>query len=180
MVIIKQIGETCVSAERRWRGAVGYRLSAISQNVFKAFPLALAIFVAFSGSVKAAEHGGEAKGEGAADVKPFDPKLPRPFDLGEFDLKNFRPTHNEIANIRFSLQLVFPVGTTNETIEKLGGWRHRLRDQAITAVRTAEAKDLAEPTLTKVQKLILLRIKRMPLPEAPVGVYLTDFAVSSG
>jgi hypothetical protein len=130
--------------------------------------------------VQAAEQGVEAKGEGAAEAKPFDPKLPRPIDLGEFDLKNFRPTHNEIANIRFGLELVFPAGTTNETIEKLAGWRHRLRDQAITAVRTAEAKDLAEPTLTKVQKLILLRMKRMPLPEAPVGVYLTDFAVSSG
>jgi hypothetical protein len=157
------------------------RLSLVARALAKSCAVAMAL-LALSGDVAcASEHGGEGgKEKKPADAKPVDPKLPRAFDLGEFDLKNFRPTHNEIANIRFTLQLVFAPGTGDETFAQLEEWRHRLRDQAITAVRTAEPKDLAEPKLTKVQKLILLRLKRLPLREAPVGVYLTDFAVSSG
>jgi hypothetical protein len=140
-----------------------------------AFSLVLALSNAALGGEEKAEAAGEGKKAAAVD-----PKLPRTVDLGEFDLKNFRPTHNEIANIKFSLQLAFAAGTSDETVAKLTEWRHRLRDQAITAVRTADAKDLAEPQLTRVQKLIMLRLKRMPLPQPVVGVYLTDFAVSSG
>jgi hypothetical protein len=134
--------------------------------------------------LSAGAHASDQKHEGANGGKeaaaPVDPKLPRMLDLGEFDLKNFRPTHNEMANIRFMLQLALAPGTSEATMAQMAEWRHRLRDQAITAVRTADFKDLAEPKLTRVQKLIMQRLKRMPLPAPVVGVYLTDFAVSSG
>jgi len=142
--------------------------------------LGLALVIVPCCAAQASEHQGDSAKEGKEAAAPVDPKRPRAFDLGEFDLKNFRPTHNEIANIRFCVQLVFAPGTSDETIAQISEWRYRLRDQAITAVRTADARDLAEPKLTRVQKIILLRLKRMPLPQPVVGVYLTDFAVSSG
>jgi len=127
----------------------------------------------------ASSHGGSEGGHGAA-AAPYDPTKPRTFDVGEFDLRNFRPTHNEIANIRFSLHVVFKPGTSDAVIAELAQWKRRLRDQALTAVRSVEAADLAEPELKRVQRIMLLRLKRLPLPAPVIGVYLTDFAVSSG
>jgi hypothetical protein len=140
--------------------------------------LAILLFLTSNASGSDPKH--EPAKEGKEASAPVDPKLPRMLDLGEFDLKNFRPTHNEMANIKFTLQLAFAPGTSDEAMAQLGEWRHRLRDQAITAVRTADFKDLAEPKLSRVQKLLMQRLKRMPLPQAVMGVYLTDFAVSSG
>ena len=131
---------------------------------------------------RASGHGAAAATGHGASTAPSDSKLPRTFDLGEFDIRNFRPTHNEIANIKFSLHVVFAPTTSDAELAELENWKRRLRDQAITAVRSADAVDLAEPTLKHVQKIMLLRIKRLPLPtkEPVVGLYLTDFAVSSG
>jgi hypothetical protein len=110
----------------------------------------------------------------------YDPTLPRTFEIGDIYIRNFRPTHNEIANIRFTLHVVFAVGTSDAVIAEVAHWRRRLRDQAITAARSASPEDLSEPGLTRVQKLMLLRIRRLPLPQEVIGVYLTDFAVGSG
>jgi len=131
------------------------------------------------GSSGASSHSGSEGGHGAA-AAPYDPTKPRTFDVGEFDLRNFRPTHNEIANIRFSLHVVFKPGTSDAVIAELAQWKRRLRDQALTAVRSVDAADLAEPELKRVQRIMLLRLKRLPLPAPVIGVYLTDFAVSSG
>jgi hypothetical protein len=130
-----------------------------------------------SGGGASSGHAAEGEHKAAA---PYDPTQPRPLDLGVFDLRNFRPTHNEIANIRFSLHVVFKPGTSDATIAELAHWKQRLRDQAITAMRLADPSDLADPGLTRVQRMMLLRIKRLPLPEPVIGVYLTDFAVTSG
>ncbi len=152
------------------------RLSSITFHAVSA----LVVVLLLSASAHASDQKHEPAKEGKEASAPVDPKLPRVLDLGEFDLKNFRPTHNEMANIRFMLQLALAPGTSEATMAQMAEWRHRLRDQAITAVRMADFKDLAEPKLTRVQKLIMQRLKRMPLPAPVVGVYLTDFAVSSG
>src|SRR5215213_870677 len=62
-------------------------------------PLAslLALSWTMSGSAAASEHGEASGGDrGAESAAAFDPTLPRTFDLGEFYIRNFRPTHNEI------------------------------------------------------------------------------------
>ncbi|MCC6491652.1 MAG: hypothetical protein IT424_01375 [Pirellulales bacterium] len=133
-----------------------------------------------SGGSPAAEPAGHAGGHGNEAAAPVDPALPRPLDLGSFDLQNFRPTHNEIANIKFSLCAVFAAGTTDAEMAKLAHWKQRLRDQAITAVRSADAEALADPQLVKVRRLLLLRLRRLALPKEVEAVYLTDFGVSSG
>lgn len=142
--------------------------------------LTLALIGVPSRAALGAEHSAPAKGAHGGEAKVDDPKLPKTFDVGAFDLRNFRPTHNEIANVQFSLQLVLAPGVDEAALVELENWKHRLRDQAITAVRSADPQDLADPKLARVQKIILLRLKRMPLPEPVTGIYLTDFAVSSG
>jgi len=145
--------------------------------------LVIVLISSMGSSAFGSEHGAPSHGKGGghgASAAPHDPTKPRSFELGEFNLRNFRPTHNEIANIRFSLHVVFKPGTSDAALEEVAHWKRRLRDQAITAARSAEPSDLAEPELQRVQRLMLLRIKRLPLPEPVVGVYLTDFAVSSG
>jgi hypothetical protein len=125
----------------------------------------------------AAGHGDSGHGGSAA---AHDPTQPRTFEIGDIYIRNFRPTHNEIANIRFTLHIVFAAGTSDAVITEMEHWKRRLRDQAITAARSADAVDLAEPGLQRVQRLMLLRIKRLPLPQPVIGIYLTDFAVGSG
>jgi hypothetical protein len=125
----------------------------------------------------AASHGDSGHGGSAA---AHDPTQPRTFEIGDIYIRNFRPTHNEIANIRFTLHIVFAAGTSDAVIAEMEHWKRRLRDQAITAARSADAADLAEPGLQRVQRLMLLRIKRLPLPQPVIGIYLTDFAVGSG
>jgi hypothetical protein len=102
------------------------------------------------------------------------------FELGEFHLRNFRPTHNETASIRFSLHLVLDKEAKPEELAELQHWQRRLRDQAIVAVRSAEAADLAEPDLARVRRLILIRFNRLPVARLIKGVYLTNFAVGDG
>jgi hypothetical protein len=158
------------------RGARGF--------LFAMMPLFAAASAAASGHGEDAGHGGghgEAEGgHGAPAAAPYDPTQPRTFELGEIYLRNFRPTHNEIANIRFNLYIVFAPGTSDAVIAKLEHWKRRLRDQAITAARSAAPRDLAEPGLERVKRIMLLRIQRMPLPQEVTGIYLTDFAVGSG
>jgi hypothetical protein len=136
-------------------------------------------------SAAASDHGAAPAadshgGHGGAAAAPYDPTLPRTFEIGDIYIRNFRPTHNEIANIRFTLHVVFAPGTSDAVMAEMVHWQRRLRDQAITAARSADSADLAEPGLQRVQRLMLLRIKRLPLPQPVTGVYLTDFAVGSG
>jgi hypothetical protein len=127
------------------------------------------------GAEEPAAHGDApaAHGEAPAAAQPIDGVI----DLGSFDLDNFRPTHNEVASIRFSLCLVLAPDVSDATVERLNHWRHRLRDQAIIAMRSAEVTDLADPSLERVQRLILVRIKRLPFTDLIEAAYLTDFAV---
>lgn len=127
-------------------------------------------------------HGAPAEGgHGAAPaLPPHDPTLPRSVDLGAFNLRNFRPTHNEIASLKFAIHVVLPPGTTDETIHEFEHWKRRLRDQALTAMRSATPQDLADPKLVRVHRLLFLRLKRVPTPKPISDVHLTDFAMSSG
>jgi hypothetical protein len=158
------------------------RYSSCLSIGFLRLAMLLALACVLTHPARASDHGAPATDVHGAGAATSDSKLPRTFDLGEFDIRNFRPTHNEIANIKFSLHVVLAPTTSEVELAELENWKRRLRDQAITAVRSANAVDLAEPTLTRVQKIMLLRIKRLPLPmkEPVVGLYLTDFAVGSG
>ena len=133
-----------------------------------------------SGGHGGGETGGHGGGHGEAAASEAAPKSfsgPGVIDLGEFNLENFRPAHNKVASIRFSLCLMLAPGTSEATVNRLEHWRRRLRDQAIIAIRSVDPADLDDPQLARVQRLILLRIKRLPFTDLIEAAYLTDFAL---
>ena len=78
-----------------------------------------------------------------SETSPETGPVPRHFDLGIFQIAQFRPTRNETIEMQFALHLVLP-DEVDETVEKdLKSWKHRLREQVITAVRLTESRDFS-------------------------------------
>lgn len=117
-----------------------------------------------------AEHGTEKAVE-SSDLE--DGKL----KLGKFAFDDFHPTHQTTPHVEFALVLVLDEKTPAPVQREMLDWKERMRDQAIIAVRGAEPTALAEPELVRVRRLILLRLRRLPLPAAITDVYLTEFSV---
>jgi hypothetical protein len=135
------------------------------------------------GHAKPADHGtakAPAEDHAAAPEETAGTFVGGTFVLGDFHLRNFRPSHNETASIRFTLHVIPVADAKPVQLEELQRWHRRLRDQAIVAVRSAEAADLAEPELARVQRLVLIRLKRLAVANLIAGVYLTDFSVGDG
>lgn len=111
-----------------------------------------------SGAVDAgaATEGGETA-DGEADEEKIRPTI----DLGKFKIKDLRPTRNETAKLTFSMHLAFSKELSEKQIELLEGWKHRMRDQVITAIRIAYIKDFQEPDLKRLRRLILIRVNRL-------------------
>lgn len=107
----------------------------------------------------AASAQGDAKAEEEAKEKEQQQRAL--FDLGQFRLRELRPTRNETAKITFALQLVLARDLDQRLLKQLEHWRHRLRDQVIIAIRTSERVDFLEPNLDKLQRRILLRVNRL-------------------
>jgi hypothetical protein len=143
----------------------------------------VAAWAAADGS--AAEHAaapppGAAAPHGAADGHaPAAEEVHRTdvLDLGEFKIRNTLTAHHQTIDIRFAIHLILSSTTTPADFERLAGWKRRFRDQAIIAVRSADPADFADAQLSRLRRVILLRIRRLPAPGKIIGVYLTDFAV---
>lgn len=88
-------------------------------------------------------------------------KIRPTIDLGKFKIKDLRPTRNETAKLTFSMHLAFSKELSEKQIELLEGWKHRMRDQVITAIRIAYIKDFQEPDLKRLRRLILIRVNRL-------------------
>jgi len=116
---------------------------------------------------------GEASGEAEAD-KPLRTDV---FEIGEFQIKNTLSAQHVTVQIHFSVSLILSSTTTVADVRALQHWQRRLRDQAITAVRSADPADFADPQLRRLRRLIMLRVRRLPTPAKIIGAYLTDFAV---
>ena len=85
-----------------------------------------------------------------------------------------------MIDLRFALTLVLSNGVTKAEFHELESWKHRLRDQVIIAVRSAEAADFADPQLRRIQRLIMFRIRHMPIAHGILGAYITDFSIDEG
>ncbi len=101
-------------------------------------------------------------------------------DLGLFRIRSSRTTDREISDLKFALHLVLSSKTTEAEYEELEHWQQRLRDQVVIAVRGVEPADFDDPELRRLHRLILFRVKRLPISEMVIGVYLTDFALDHG
>jgi len=112
--------------------------------------------------------------ESATDAE----ELPRTIDLGDFRIRDLRPTSGETASLRFKMHLKLSSLSNQDHLSQLQQWQHRLRNQVIIAVRMADTKDFAQPGLGRLRRLILLRTNRMLRSQLVEEVYLTEFTFS--
>ncbi len=96
-------------------------------------------------------------------------------DLGDFRINDLRPTRNETAKLTFSMHLALSKDLNKKQLEQLESWKHRLRDQVITAVRIATIKDFQEPDLSRVRRIVLIRVNRLFRANLAEDVLLTEY-----
>ena len=82
-------------------------------------------------------------------------------NLGTIEVINVEPTHGRTSRMSFDLNLTFDPNTDPKRIRELDAWHHRLREQAIIAVRATEIYDFLDPELKRFRKQILYRINRI-------------------
>ncbi len=97
------------------------------------------------------------------------------FDLGKFKINDLRPTRNETAKLTFTLHLAFSKNLTPSQVAQLEPWKHRLRDQVITAVRISQIKDFQQPDLGRLRRKILIRINRLLQANLTEEVLMTEY-----
>ncbi len=95
--------------------------------------------------------------------------------LGKFKIKDLRPTRNETAKLTFTLHLAFSKSVTEDQVAQLEHWKHRLRDQVITAIRITEMKDFQEPDLSRFRRKILIRVNRLLKAKLAEEVFVTEY-----
>lgn len=103
----------------------------------------------------------------------------RTLDLGRFKMRENRPTSNVTAKVTFEVQLSLSETVDEELYLLLEKWKHRLRDQVLTAARKTETKDFVEPTLYMFRRNIMLRINRMLRMKLVDEVLLTEYAFTT-
>ncbi len=96
-------------------------------------------------------------------------------DLGDFRINDLRPTRNETAKLTFSMHLALAKDLSKQQMKQLEAWKHRLRDQVITAVRIATIKDFQEPDLSRVRRIVLIRVNRLFRANLAEDVLLTEY-----
>jgi hypothetical protein len=129
---------------------------------------------ASGGAKQPAEHGAEEPAEIEIPVRTD------VLNLGQFRVRGCRSSDKEIIDIQFGLWLVLSTDTTEADFHELENWRNRLRDQVIIAVRGAAPEDFLEPSLRRLERMMMFRIKRLPIGPQIIGAYLMDFTLEEG
>ena len=96
-------------------------------------------------------------------------------DLGNFKINDLRPTRNETAKLTFKLHLVFSEKLSKAQATQLESWKHRLRDQVITAIRITPTKDFQQPDLSHMRRKILIRVNRLFHAKLAEEVLMTEY-----
>ncbi len=100
------------------------------------------------------------------------------YDLGRFEIREVQPTRNETTRINFEAYFAMSPEVSKQDLEKLKHWKHRLRDQVIIAVRTAQIKDFQEPDLQRLRRIILFRVGRMMREALVEDILFSEFTFS--
>ncbi len=100
-------------------------------------------------------------------------------DLGDFRIKDWRPTRNETIQLTFHMHLALNKTAGEKTIEQLEHWKHRLRNQVFIAVRLAERQDYLEPGLHRFRRIVKLRINRLMKSHLVDEALLTEFTLTT-
>ena len=129
------------------------------------------LFAVTPASAQDATKADPAAGEDTAEEEVRTPTL----ELGSFKINDLRPTRNETARLTFTLHLAFSKDLTEKQVEQFEKWKHRLRDQVITAVRVSEMKDFQEPNLGRLRRRILIRVNRLLKRKLAEEVLVTKY-----
>ncbi|NOZ39492.1 MAG: hypothetical protein GXP24_04615 [Planctomycetes bacterium] len=149
-------------------------------NYFQRVPFARALLGAmiFAATPLANLTHAQAPGEAVladADSDVENEKVRPTLDLGKFKINDLRPTRNETAKVTFSLHLAFSQNLSEAQVTQLERWKHRLRDQVITAIRITPTKDFQEPNLGHLRRKILVRVNRLFQAKIAEEVLLTEY-----
>lgn len=116
----------------------------------------------------------------APDGDPEDAAAEEPVSgvlLGDFFVRNVRGAENLKTRLSFSLYAAVPAEREAEFRDLLEGRRHRVRDQVMTAVRLTETAALQEPSLARLKRRVLLRLRRT-MPELKIdGLHFGAFTL---
>jgi flagellar FliL protein len=101
----------------------------------------------------------------------------REIDLGEFSLTAFQPASNTTLLIDFHLYGTIEGEAEQGFAEHYEANKHRIRDQVITTIRSAELADLTDPGLGLIKRQILEKTNRALGKPLLHGIVFSDFLV---
>ena len=127
----------------------------------------------------------EAHGEAAGHAKHGEPEKAggsheaseREIDLGEYSLTAFQPASNTTLLIDFHLYGTISAEEEHGFAEHFDSNKHRIRDQVITTIRSAELADLTDPGLGLIKRQILEKTNRALGKPLLQGIVFSDFLV---
>lgn len=149
----------------------GVRTSAVLR-VLGGMILSVAWWVA---GLSAHAQNGAAAAQAASQEDSKDKPRQLTFELGKFEIREIRPTRNETTNVNFTAFFEMDPSVSTKDVQQLAHWKHRLRDQVIIAVRTAEEIDFQEPDLVRLRRIILFRVRRLLNADVVQDILLTEF-----
>lgn len=147
------------------------------------------VYVSVATEKAAASEGGSAKrgASGEANEAAKDGELDkdaasseageREIDLGEFSLTAFQPASNTTLLIDFHLYGTIMGAEEQGFAERYESNKHRIRDQVITTIRSAELADLTDPGLGLIKRQILEKTNRALGKPLLQGIVFSDFLV---
>lgn len=98
-------------------------------------------------------------------------------DLGEYSLSAFQPASNTTLLIDFHLYGTLTANDQAGFPEYFEAKKHRIRDQVITTIRSAELSDLTDPGLGLIKRQILEKTNRALGKPLLQGIVFSDFLV---
>lgn len=116
--------------------------------------------------------GGGARRDAKGDVR-----AEREIDLGEYSLSAFQPASNTTLLIDFHLYGTLTAADELGFGEHFEANKHRVRDQVITTIRSAELADLTDPGLGLIKRQILEKTNRALGKPLLQGIVFSDFLV---
>lgn len=120
---------------------------------------------------EAAKDGELEKGAGRGEAGE------REIDLGEFSLTAFQPASNTTLLIDFHLYGTIMSDEEQGFAQRYESNKHRIRDQVITTIRSAELADLTDPGLGLIKRQILEKTNRALGRPLLQGIVFSDFLV---
>lgn len=124
-----------------------------------------------------AHGGGHGGGHGAATEPPVpaDPDAIMEVDLGAFHIQSFKPISNTTQFLDFHIYATMRAGDKGEFDSRKSLHMHRLRDQVIAIVRSAETEDLDDPGLGLIKRRVLKKSNDLLGKPLLTGIIVSEF-----